>query len=299
MGSSDMLRSFKELKVWQTSCFRKMLAAMLLAGWLVTACGAEKPHSDHAKGPVEIQQIQMDGISIPVFQSAGEQYHYAKSLSGRPLEKAAALKVLTRRFPEDRTKTGHARLELAYLKLGSDFRLAKTSDCRAALREYEKIVREYEGLSSICVKARWYMAWIYTDLLGDKEKGLRVYTFLAQHYPNESYSRVSPVPWLELVFPDNGEKPYSADDRAINTWASLALLEIIRNTDENRQKREAFDQLWSRYRQSLTTGYALREMLYSGEDSERMAGYVREYVTFSTVNPELTKDLQSLLGASS
>ncbi len=235
--------------------------------------------------------VTRDGFDIPVFETASDQLNYARSLFSSPNEKFAALKVLIDGFPQDREKRGEARLELAYLYLGDDFRLAGRAECERALAAYESIARDYGDLPSVATKAYWYMAWIYTDLLSDKKRGITLYSILAENYPENSFSRISPVPWLDLIFPGPRTKPYTAEDRYVHSWASLALLEIIRNTDDEIMKKSAFKKLWREHGNSLATGYALREMLRQASSPDDFAGEIKAYIKINTVNPELNRDL--------
>lgn len=245
-------------------------------------------------GPGSREKVVYDGFGIPVFETATDQLNYARSLFSNPKEKSAALKVLIERFPEDREKRGEARLELAYLHLGDDFRLAGSNACRQALADYESIAKDYEDLSSVAIKAYWYMAWIYTDLLSDKKRGVAMYSILAENYPENSFSRISPVPWLDLIFPGPRTKPYTADDRHVYSWAGLALLEIVRNTDNESKRMAAFQKLWKQHPKSLATGFALKEMLRHAASSDDFAGEVDAYIKINTVNPALNKDLVAM-----
>ncbi len=260
---------------------------------LFSGCKDTSSQSDEHKGGVE--RVNYDNFSIPIFETASEQLNYARSLFFSPNEKSAALKVLIDRFPEDREKRGEARLELAYMNLGNDFRLADRAACERTLRAYESIAGEYADIPAVFTKAYWYMGWIHADLLNDKSRGVALYSVLAENYPENSFSRISPVPWLDLIFPSPRKKPYTADDRYIYSWAGLALLEIVRNTDDPTKKMEAFEKLWKEHRNSLATGYALKEILGQSDEPEKMKQVIKTYIALNTVNPELNKDLERYL----
>jgi hypothetical protein len=250
------------------------------------------PDTPPGAGPAaEPTLVTSKGFTIPLFATATEQLSYAKSLVANPLEKSAALNLVIERFPQDRRYRGETRLELAYLHLGRDFRLADQQTCLRALSAYEEIAHEFAELPAIRAKAYWYMAWIYTDLLKDKRKGMALYALLAEKHPEDSFSRIFPVPWLKLVFPDPKIKPYTADDRYSHSWAGLALLEIVRNADNPETQKKAFQKLWLDHRDSLTTGYALKEILRSGHPMDDMAALIGEYVRGNTINTALNKDL--------
>lgn len=257
------------------------------------------PDAPPGTGPaVETTLATRKGFTFPLFATATEQLSYAKSLVVNPLEKSAALNLVIEHFPQDRRYQGEARLELAYLHLGRDFRLADQQACQRALSAYEEIAREFAELPAIRAKAYWYMAWIYTDLLKEKRNGLALYALLAEKHPEDNFSRIFPVPWLKLVFPDPKIKPYTADDRYSHSWAGLALLEIVRNADEPETQEKAFQKLWLDHRHSLTTGYALKEILRSGHPMDDMAALIDEYIRGNTINTALNKDLLAGLAQS-
>ncbi len=265
-----------------------LLVMLPLAG-----CNMQPPDArEPTDAPVA---ITVSGFSVPVFATADEQLSYAKSLSANPREKSAALNLVIGRFPNDRRHIGETRLELAYLFLGSDYRLADVRACERALAAYEAIAGEFSDLPAIRAKAYWYMAWIYTDLLEDRPRGLTLYALLAEKFPEDSFSRIAPVPWLKLVFPNPEIKPYTADDRRTHSWAGLALLEIVRNAPDRHTQQQAFETLWLEHRHSLTTGYALKSLLDNQPPDERMASIVTEYINGNTTNSALNSDLLASL----
>ena len=285
MTHMSEIRTYHRLRGWWY-----MLAVFMLILW---GCVAEPP--DMNEPADEPAVVIISGFTIPVFATATEQLSYAKSLSVNPREKSTALNLIIGRFPDDRHQHGEARLELAYLHLGNDFRLADAQACEKALAAYEAVAREFSDLPAIRAKAYWYMAWIYTDLLQDKPKGLALYALLAERHPEDSFSRIFPVPWLKLVFPNPEIKPYTADDRHSHSWAGLALLEIVRHADDSQTRKEAFEKLWRGHRESLTTGYALKEILRRRPVPDEIAPIVDEYVTGNTINTALNNDLLASL----
>ena len=284
-----------ELKIYIRLKFFFCSGCIFLILLLLSGCRDPASESDELQG--RVNRVNYDSFSIPIFETASEQLNYARSLFSNPNEKSAALKVLIDHFPEDREKSGEARLELAYMYLGDDFRLADRAACERALSAYESIASEYADIPSVFTKAHWYMGWIHTDLLHDKDRGVALYAVLAENYPKKSFSRISPVPWLDLIFPSPGKKPYTADDRHIYSWAGLALLEIVRNTDDKRKKMEAFETLWKEHRNSLATGYALKEILVTSATPEKMEQVIETYIDLNAVNPELNKDLEMYVSA--
>ena len=100
---------------------------------------------------------------------------------------------------------------------------------------------------------------------------------------------------LYYVIPDPEIKPYTADDRHSHSWAGLALLEIVRHADDSQTRKEAFEKLWRGHRHSLTTGYALKEILRRRLVPDEIDLFVDEYVTGNTINTALNKDLLASL----
>jgi hypothetical protein len=271
------------------------VGVILLAVWLmVSGCRSEVNDASVPEPPGK-PFVEVSGYTIPLFAKAAAQLDYARSLFADAMEKKATLDLVISRFPKDRQEQAEARLELAYLLLGPDFRLADQNTCESALRAYESIAREFADLPAIRAKANWYLGWIYTDLLHDESKGLAAYSQLAKKYPRDRFSRISPVPWLKLVFPDPGEKPYTADDEHTHSWAGLALLEIVRHANDVSDRLQAFDILWHEHRNSMTTGYALKTILNSSLATPSMSRIVDEYVSSNSVNPALNQDLRAAL----
>ena len=278
--------------------FIKICGYLFFCLCLICSAGCRKKPDDPDGKQSRVQTIKKMGYEVPVFATASDQLNYARTLLSKPDEKSAALNVLIDRFPDNREKKGEARLELAYMLLGSDFRLAGKSACKKALSAYEAIAREYKDTPSVFTKALWYMGWIHTDLLKEKHQGVTLYSALAEQYPEYSFSRISPVPWLELIFPHPDIKPYTADDKYIHFWADLALLEIVKNTDSEEKRMAAFNKLWEKHPESMATGYALKEILQHSSFPQKMAQVASTYIQLNRANPELNRDLESSVNQS-
>ena len=171
---------------------RRGYGAMGLLIMLLICVGCGQQPTSVQGNEKQTRHLEIDGFDIPVFNSATEQLNYAKTLSFNPGEKTAALNLLIDRFPEDRARIGEAKLELAYMHLADDFRLASPETCRKALAAYESIASEFADLPAVRAKAFWYMGWIYTDLLKEDKKGLALYSYLAEKYPEDSFSNAFP-----------------------------------------------------------------------------------------------------------
>jgi hypothetical protein len=270
------------------------ILALLIIFPFLNAC-REETHHDSFREEKEPVLIRCNEFLIPLFDTPTEQFDYAVSLFQDRQRQKAALTILINHFPEAKTIKGEAELELAYMMLGNDFRLAEEKDCRRAITRYQRILSEYADIPSICAKALWNIAWIHTDLLHEKEQGMTSYWRVVKKYPQETFSRVSPVPWIRLIF----RKPLHAAHPAVHDrkirWASLSLLEIVRNSDRAAEKRAAFETLYENYRTSPSYGYALLEMLASGQSCNHFEGLVQEYIQNNTANCRLNADLQLAL----
>jgi tetratricopeptide (TPR) repeat protein len=246
----------------------------------------------------KVGTILFEGFAIPNFPSASEQLAYAKTRVANPLEKVAALKFVIKHFPYELELSARAKMELAYLEMGVDFRLAKAETYHLTLSKYEKIIHDYGQLKGICAQAYWYMGWIYTDLLQDTAKGISMYRQVAENYPNEKRIAESTVPWLTLVYPDTPrKKTLEIYDRQTYSWAELALLEIVRNSPYIEERHEAFMQLWSRDPVSLSTGHALLALLKSEIPDNQIAAISRAYILHNTPNTELDEDIRWALSS--
>lgn len=244
---------------------------------------------------------RFEGYDIPQFQTAKAHLDYAGSLVSDSRHKAAVLKFLLSRFPESRKETGRAAMELAYLGLGDDYRLAGRKECENALAAYEKIMTLYSDFPEICAKTCWYMGWIYTDLLNDRKRGIRMYLKVRELYPKQSIKAVSPVPWLPLVSGDEGRKNPVVNRKKPFTWDSLALLEIVKNSRKTDQRFSALALLRKDYPESLPTGFALLSLLADMPVNQNLSvnqnlkDAALAYIKVNKANLRLNNDIASIL----
>ena len=96
--------------------------------------------------------LQVAEFAIPRQISPEKQLSFALS-STDSAEKVAALQAIEILFPRNRFYIGLAELELAYLQLGSDYRLATEKQRRTALKHYESIATRFSDLPDISAKA--------------------------------------------------------------------------------------------------------------------------------------------------
>ncbi|RTZ99803.1 MAG: hypothetical protein DSY90_00465 [Deltaproteobacteria bacterium] len=276
--------------------FRVMATIVTL--WLLlffSGCQPDDPRSIEP-APRSIT-TEFNGFTIPVYPTATEQLAYAKSRFANTKEKEAALKLVLKRFPQDMNASALARLDLAYLALGADYRLADQTACRRALAQYHQITRTYAGLKGVCAKAYWHMAWIYTDLLGEKRRGIAIYRQVASQFPSELITVESPASWLQLMYPERPDQALVTDDRQLNSWSELARLEIIKNEDDPVQRRQVLMTLCSRNRTGPATGLALLSVLNSSHSNidDAIFRIARKYIQRGIANKMLVRDIETAL----
>jgi hypothetical protein len=274
---------------------RKVTVLLLLVGAMLTQCG--QPPAE----PVESQEkytetISCNGYLIPLFSSAEAQLRYARSRFSDPDERRAALEMVIKRFPEGKAVRAEADLEMAYLKLGMDHRFADRNTCMQALDAYRRIITRFPDIPEICAKAHWYMGWIHADLLNQKREAITHYRTVYRCYPEARLKIESPVTWVVLVMPQIKTEIKTVDKQKDRYWASRALLEIIRNSVREKEREAAFQALWSNYRTSLATGYALCALLngsapVSPEAIRCASAYIEEQNPCQPLTDEIRRGL--------
>lgn len=146
----------------------KKLATLLLpiAAVLVLACGSRAPR-----------------IYVPRQESAGEQFLYATryrdahnlGLIARDDQErientrrvvAQTFSKVVEYFPEDRTFTPLAKLELSEIRGGMDTKAVSPSksDLRAAVKDFQQLRADYPEDEYIQVKSRWDEAMLWKEL---------------------------------------------------------------------------------------------------------------------------------------
>lgn len=254
--------------------------SLALASAILIQCG-EPPSAPVQPPEKNTKTVSYNGYEIHLFSSAEAQLRYALSRFSDSLERRAAFEVVIKYFPEVKPVRAEAELALAYLELGVDHRFADRETCIQALETYRRIITRFSDLPQICAKAYWYMGWIYADLLNQKRKAINHYQTVYRRYPKAWVKIESPVPWVVFVMPQIKSEVKASAKQKVLYWASLALLEIIRNSVREEERMAAFQALWSDYRDSLATGYALCTLLngpaaVSGNVAECAKAYLEE-----------------------
>lgn len=274
------------------------LMAVLIAGSALLIQCTERPAAPVivTTASERMETITRNGYAIELFAAPEQQLQYTRTLFADLNQKRTALEVLMERFPEARTVCAEAELELAYLALGDDYRFSDSAACRRAIEKYQQIASHYADLPPVCAKAHWYMGWIYADLLKQKRKAILHYQLMVKHYPEATLSLKPPVPWAGWVLPQASEKPMAVYEYPNYKWSSLALLEIIRNSESEDEKWISFEKLWSSDRTSLAMQFAFRALV---EDSpalaKKVAARARIYLEAQLFSQPIAEDIRVAL----
>lgn len=266
------------------------LLVVLLAQ--LPGCDRDEPAS-HVREPA-LQVRTINGHAVPVFPSPDEQLAYTRSSFARQDEKLAALEAVARFFPDAEAQRGEAALELAYQRLGSDYRQASAADARAALAAYEAILLTHGELPAIAVKAQWYRGWIHCTLLGDRERGLAAFRTLVERFPQTARTTGPSAPLVSLTPSAEKSDPLAGGEEPI-LWADLALLAMVRCADGEKTAREALVRLWQRDPHGRCTGLALRELLRLTPPLDEAVDRARDYLAGNSAHVAIASDLRDLL----
>ncbi|MEN8210240.1 MAG: hypothetical protein ABFR31_00865, partial [Thermodesulfobacteriota bacterium] len=214
-------------------------------GFLFNSCSEEPVSLSLVQA--ELPHINFKGFNIPKFPTALGQLNYAKSGFVDSKEKKASLEIISFLFPESRLECGHADLNLAYMKLGHDYRFANQHDFNNSILSYHEVIQNYSKYPQILVHANWYLGWIHCDLLNSKKTGVKYFWHIVKTWPEIKMGISSPVPWVSLVYPSQEKSDQSTNKKTNVYWAGLSLLEIIRHTENLSESLKAFDLLWRNY----------------------------------------------------
>lgn len=286
-----MILNYLQLFTTRQLCFPAILILLLL----MTACQSSQVAKKNAGDGYNYTVI--DAIHIPILATPEEQLAYARSTFDVTAEKTAALKAVRTIHPEARLHGGMAALELAYLQLGDDYRLADGRQCSLAEGEFLGILAEFTDIPEIAAKALWYLGWISCDLRHDKSKGIDYYLQIVNTYPAEKLSLLPPAPWLtvQLIGDDKEHQPYYP--KSALSWVDLAHLEIIRHTPDHEQAFRSMRAIQDGKPDALFEGIALKVLLTWHRQAPASEQLVMEYLTKPTANNHLKNDLALALSA--
>jgi len=276
--------------------FLRWLSWSLLFCLLLAVCiGCHDTELDGSKEHQGGRVIDMDGIAVPVFDTSAEQLNYTRSWFADRAEKRAALQAFLHLFPEKEQSCGMAALDLAYLELGDDYRLSREHEGLTAIKAYTDIAADYEDIPQVSAKAYWYIGWIYADLLGKRQKGMEYYRLVAEKYPEERVFLLSPTPWVSIISTGGGAMNTALNTPPRNTWAALALMEILRNSGDEDLAWSAFVRLWRQYRHSSATGFGLLLILKRRIRIDQSLKMAEEYLDMDSSNVHIQGDIQRLI----
>lgn len=268
---------------------------LMLSGAAATHGDSPSDTDDFSSGSAH-RTVTRNGYDIYIFDSAEEQRRYARTWCFDPLKKQAALEALIEYFPEAKSICAEAELELAYLVLGPDYRFANRSACLKAIEKYRQIAARFSEMPDISAKAHWYMGWIYADLLNQKSRALTHFQMIVSHYPDAALKREFSVPLVSLVLPHVVNDPQTVYERPVYSWRSMALLEIIRNTEDEGAKWAAFEKLWSDDCGGPATGPALKHLLHGSQVlRQKAAEFAQHYLQARLFSQPLAEEISQVL----
>lgn len=271
-------RKHFSLLIHSLSAAKTMVVVLMVCCAGLLQCNAADM-DDKQPVPQVSRVIDHGGYTIPLFATAKEQLGHALGWFSDLNEKRASLEVVIDAFPENRNIDVEARLELAYLALGRDYRYSSAAQCHAAIGKYQSILSEFSDLPVICAEANWYIGWILADLLDEPGKAVAYYQTVAADYPGATLNSSTAVPWVELVLPLKRNRPQDENEHPARYWSSLAFLELVRISATDSGKWSAFEQLYADHRSSPSTGYAIRLLLHGSPSLQRKAAtYARQHL---------------------
>jgi len=271
---------------------RWLFCSLLLCLLLAVGIGCHDAELDGGEEHQGGRVIDIDGIAVPVFETSAEQLNYTRSWFADRAEKRAALQAFLQLFPEKEQSCGMAALDLAYLELGGDYRLSREHEGLTAIKAYTDIAADYEDIPQVSAKAYWYIGWIYADLLGKRQKGIEYYRLVAEKFPEERVLLLLPTPWVGIISTGVGAMDTAPHAPPRNTWAALALMEILRNSEDEDLAWSAFVRLWRQYRHSSATGFGLLLILERRIRIDRSLKMAEEYLKMDTFNVHIQGDIQ-------
>ena len=262
---------------------------LLVALFLVAAC--EPSTGSKQQSETKISYLILDGYYIPKLDNAEEQLAYGRASFEDFEEKLAALEAVTRLHPAARMYGGMAALEMAYLSLGADYRLAKHNQCYLAAEKYRNILNEYVDFPEIRAKALWYLGWISCDLLGKTQQAIAYFQQIVSLYPQEQLSILPPPPWLSIYLNGNDRGPLPIFPKPALKWSDIAHLEIIRLTPDSDLAWQSYMTLGTAHPGSAITGQALKLLSIHHGTSAKVESAIRKYLENDSSEKMLKKDL--------
>jgi hypothetical protein len=275
--------------------YHNLLPTVLAVVLLLVLPGCKETSSPLTTNRKPLPVVLIDGFRVPVFPTVEEQFNYTRSWFESPEEKKASLIAIGRFFTQAREQQGEAALDLSFLELGQDYRLATAKECLEALSRYRKILQKFHDLPTVCAKAAWYMGWIYCDLLKENGNGLNMYQTVVTDYPEARLNLTSAVPWVTFISPSPDAAGKSQDNEN-PYWADLARIEIIRHEVDKEIVRKAFLGLWDSGRNNRGIGIAVKILLGRSDFFQETVPFAIQYLGHET-NQALANDIRLALVA--
>ena len=266
----------------------------LLAACLMLAAGCdEAPPTFQVREPA-LQVRTINGHAIPAFPTPEEQFAYTRSSFASLDEKRAALEAVALLFPEAASQGGEAALELAYLRLGPDYRQASQQARLEALAAYQAILKTHDRFPAIAARTQWYVGWIACTLLDEQARGLAAFHAVVETYPLVERTTNPGMPLVSLTgAPTQADMLAGGEERT--AWADLALLATVQCADGEHTARTAFLQLRERDPQGRCTKLALRELLRRWPATAEVIELARDSLQNASAYPLIEEDLRALL----
>ncbi len=272
---------------------RKSHLCLLLVLCLSVACQSTIDHDNNSDRQSHF--LVVDTFRVPVLATPEDQLAYARGTFEEKEEKSAALQAIRTMHPTARLHIAMADLELAYLQLGADYRLADESLSAQAMEKYLAVLHNYPEFPEIAAKSLWYLGWIACDLRQNIDEGLKYFQKIIDMYPEEILNFLSPAPWL-TIRPTNESKehpPYYP--KSALSWAAIAHLEIIRHTASQKKAWHSFSAIREKHGNDGFTGLALKTLITAHGLTGNTETEVRKYLAETTADKALRDDLHLAL----
>ncbi len=271
------------------SRMRLLLACLLLPILIFAGCRPEADREPAARDTT-VTGVRFMGQQLETFATADAQLAWVLSLQGEPTRRTAGLHYILDHFPDDRRVCGRAALEIAYLALGPDHRLASPSRCREALALLDGVLHRYGDLPAVAARGLWYKGWLLTDLLHEDASGLGLLHELVNRFPDTPMDRPRFVFHYRPAIPVQRGADHLLIDTSVR-WADLALLFIVERTRDGQQRQAALEQLLQRGPCPRIAGLAILHCLKHPPVSNKLLDIAHRYLDRPQADKFLRRDI--------
>ncbi len=276
-------------------CAKLLLWVLVILSLGLSGCQSA-PERQTKPSPSGPATVRFQGQSFLLFDNAWHQLAWSQSLRDNLPRQRDALRLLLERFADNRPVCGHARLALAFLTLGSDYRLAPPARCRQALAALENIEKTYSDIPELAAKALWYQGWILTDLLQATQPGLQRYRRLLRQFPGAPLQEdTAAVPIPPILFTPAENSPRSAQNNIL--WTDLAWIEICRYSNDQGELARGLDIL-AKQQNGRLYGLAILQLLQRNPilptAIEQARLYLRQEQAETFIRQDIRRRLQTL-----